>query len=406
MNIFVIPSWFPSKDRPLSGTMIQEQVEAFCQFYPSVNVGVSIWGQQEEDYLLWTKDHFRNLKKILTADRSPYQARLLPNLKVYHSPAFTWTRKFLNGNTRNIIQANIRNLEAFEAEHGPVDLIHAHVGYPAGIIAMEVAEKRNKPYCLTERMGPFPWVHTVDKSGFLTDYYRAPYLKAAVNIAVSPFQAEMMGKQGIDNIKVIPNFVNEKVFIPAPEKQPEQEPYTFFSLSYIAPNKGTDVVVRAAGELLRKYKNVKFRMGGGGPFLQSCQTLAAELGIAEHFTWLGDTDRETALHEFQKCDAFVLASQYESMGIVYVEAIACGKPIIATKCGGPETTVTPANGLLVEKDNRAALAQAMEHIMTHRHKYNSAIIREDFLRRFSIQSVVPRLYDLYHEVMEGKSTKA
>lgn len=386
--------------------MIKEQIEAFCQYYPSVNMGVSIWGQQEEEYLLWTKDYFRNLKKILAADRAPYHTKLLPNLKVYHSPTFTWSRKFLNGNTRNIFQANIRNLKTFEAEHGPVDLIHAHVGYPAGIIAMQVAEKLQKPFCLTEHMGPFPWKHTTNKKGKLTSYYKAPYLKAAVNIAVSPFQAEMMHRQGIDNIKVIPNFVDEKIFIPAHEKQPEPESYTFFSLSYIAPNKGTDVVVRAAGELLRKYKNVTFRMGGGGPFLQSCQALAAELGIAEHFTWLGDTDRETALQEFQKCDAFVLASQYESMGIVYVEAIACGKPIIATKCGGPEATVTPANGLLVEKDNPTELAQAMEHIMTHRHKYDSDTIREDFLRRFSTQAVVPRLFDLYHEIIQGKNTKA
>ncbi|WP_235337505.1 glycosyltransferase family 4 protein [Pontibacter korlensis] len=401
MNVFVIPSWFPSKDHPVSGTMIKEQTEAFCQYYPSVNVGISVWGQQDEDFLLWTKHHIKNLWKVIKANTTPYQTSLLSNLKVYHRPTFTWTRKILKGNLKGVVKSNIENLKNFEADFGPVDVIHAHVGFPAGLIAMEVAEKRNIPFCLSERMGPFPWPHTLNKEGKLLAYYKQPYIKSAVNIAVSPFQQEVMYKQGIMNTVMIPNFVNENIFAPASVANVNTDAFTFFSLSYVAPNKGTDLVVFAAKELLLKYKNINFRIGGDGPFLDHCKELTFSLGIAENFTWLGELDRKAAIQEFQSCNAFVLASQYESMGIVYVEAIACGKPIIATRCGGPETTVNSINGLLVEKDNPVELSKAMEYIVVNREKYSSSNIREDYLRHFSIQAIAPKLYDLYKEIIQN-----
>lgn len=395
MNIFVIPSWFPSKDHPISGVMIKEQTEAFCRFYPSVNIGISVWGQQEEAYLLWIRDHVKNLKKLIFSDTSHYSKSILPNLKIYSTPTFTWSRKLLAGNFKNVVKANLNNLEAFEREFGSVDVIHAHVGFPAGLIAMEVAKKTGKPYCLTEHMGPFPWPHTKNRHGKMLKYYKQPYLEAAMNIAVSPYQATLMEQNEIKNVAVIPNFVNENLFFPKPAEQSPAKEFSFFSMSFIAPNKGTDVLIHAAHILLQRHKKISFRVGGAGPFLSYCQALATRLGVASHFTWLGVTDRETAIREFQQCDAFVLPSQYESMGIVYVEAIACGKPIVATQCGGPETIVNPQNGVLVEINNPSALAEGMEQVMLSRSKYDYKIIRSSFLEKYSVQAVAPQLLELY-----------
>lgn len=396
MNIFVIPSWFPSKDRPVSGAMIKEQLEAFCHYYPSANVGVSIWGQMEEQFLLWSKDHIKNITKLVTGKTAHYTTNILPNLRTYHTPTYTWTNKVLKGNLRGIIRANIQNLTSFEADYGSVDVIHVHTGYPAGMIAMEVAKAVNKPYCLTEHMGPFPRPQTTDRSGMLSAYYKQPYQRSSINIAVSPFQADVMQSQGIRNLAVIPNFVDEQYFKPLSSYQfSTNRPFIFFTLAYISSNKGIDVLLKAIHEVSQEYKNVVFNIGGSSPFLQRYKQMASDLGIDDYVEWLGEIDRDKALLEYQNCDAFVLPSLYESMGVVYIEALACGKPIIATKCGGPETTVTPFNGLLIEKNNVEDLTMAIHKLIETRANYSSSEIRDDFMKRFSAQAVVPKLFDIY-----------
>ncbi|OKL39156.1 glycosyltransferase [Pontibacter flavimaris] len=406
MNIFVIPSWFPSKDRPVSGTMIKEQTEAFCRFYPDVNIGISNWGQMEERFLLWSKDHVKNISKLLRAKPKPFKTVLAPNLKVYHHYTFTWTSKLLGGNMLGIIKANLSNIKAFEVEHGPIDIIHAHVGYPAGIIAMRVAERLRKPYCLTERMGPFPWAQTADKNGRLADYYKQPYLRTSANIAVSPFQVEALRKQGIDNIMMIPNFIDENFFKPSPDYHPQSEKFTFFTLSYPSPQKGTDILLQAIKGLSEKNKNILFRIGGSSPYIDGYKRMASELGIQQYVAWLGEINRKEALHEYQFCDAFALPSFYESMGIVYIEALACGKPVIATRCGGPESTVTPLNGLLIEKNNVAELIEAMETLIKRRESYDSNSIRADFLARFSTQAIAPKTFNMYQRIISNSLDKA
>ncbi|MCC9167767.1 glycosyltransferase [Pontibacter harenae] len=398
MNIFVIPSWYPSKDRPVSGVMIKEQTVALCKSHPHINVGISIWGNKDERNLLWAKDHFKNISKLIAERDKPSSNRLLPNLTEYTKPTFSWTKKILKGNFQNIVKANLYNLDAFVRDYGPVDLIHAHVGHPAGSIAMEVAKRRNLPYCLTEHIGPFPAPTTTDSKGNILPFYKLPFDAAALNIAVSPFQKQRMELQGIENAKVIPNFADEYFFRPANTAKPSSDHFTFLTLSFIAPTKGTGILIEAISKLTAKHKKVKFRIAGEGntvPF----QELAKRLGIEEHIAWLGNIDRSAVLAEYQQADAFVMPSQYESFGIVYIEAIACGKPIIATKCGGPESIVAPVNGLLVDKNNPEALAAAMHDMVINYNRYDSKQIRQDFMNRFSGQAVLPRLVQQYQEII-------
>jgi len=104
----------------------------------------------------------------------------------------------------------------------------------------------------------------------------------------------------------------------------------------------------------------------------------------------------------QNSDCFVLASQSESFGTVYIEAIACGKPIIATRCGGPESIVNDGNGILVPVDDYEKLAEAIIKMITESDKYDPVAIRKDFLDRFSKKVVVEKYVKIYKELTEKK----
>ena len=116
-------------------------------------------------------------------------------------------------------------------------------------------------------------------------------------------------------------------------------------------------------------------------------------------TWLGQLPRERAREEFARCDCFVLTSRHESFGIVFVEAGASGKPVIATRCGGPEIIVTPENGVLVEVGDLEGIARALGSMFAGARGYDAERIRSRTLERYSREAVVARLEDVYRRVL-------
>lgn len=407
MNVFIIPSWYPSKDNPLNGIFIQEQTYDLCNNVPTLNIGVSLWGQKDNQTLLWVKDHVWNLPKIISASLVSSKNVVIPNLTIYNSPTYTWSRKVFKGNINGIIHANASNLQQFKSEYGQVDLIHAHVGYPAGRVALGLSRLFDIPYIITEHMIPFPSCYDADKHGNLTSYYKEPYMHSSANIAVGESLSLTMSSIGLPNVKTIPNFIDENFFIPPSENSSSANfpKFTFFTLSEIIPRKGIDILLRAIKILSHQGANINIRIGGTGPNIEEYKAMAKMFAIEDYIKWLGPLTRESARNEYQQANAFVLSSHDESMGIVYIEALACGKPVIATRCGGPETIVNDVNGILVEKKNPQELANAMMVMIKNHHQYDSYAIRKDFLNRFSKKAVIPKLIDLYQEVIsQHKST--
>ena len=123
-------------------------------------------------------------------------------------------------------------------------------------------------------------------------------------------------------------------------------------------------------------------------------------------TWIVKFDAPgVSRHGFETCDCFVLPSHHESFGIVFTEAMACGKPVIATRCGGPEAIVRPESGLLLEVGDVDALADALEHMFRHAHEYDRERIRADFERRFSRAVIVDALEAIYERVCTQRARR-
>lgn len=399
MNIFHIPSWYPSVDEPISGIFTQEQIIAMAVHYPQDNFGISLWGQKTEANLLWAHEPLKGVAKIIKRLwHRPSQNSLGTNLIEYHTPAYTWTEKFLKGNLSGILRANESNLLLFSQQFGKVALIHAHVSFPAGLIAQHLSFKFGIPYIITEQMSPFPF-DSFSRNGKPMHKVLNPIRQASRVIAISPAAArDIKEKTGVQSV-VIPNLVNENLFKPLalPENSSSIQAFTFFSLGRMVPQKGIPDLLKAIALLHNKH--IKFRIGGDGTHLMEYKQLADTLAINEQVVWLGALDRYEAAREFNHCQAFVLPSLHESMGVVYAEALACGKPIIATRCGGPEFIVQQHNGLLIEVNAPQQLSQAMNYLARNIHKYSTVEIRADFMARFSTKVITKKIYNLYKSLM-------
>lgn len=138
--------------------------------------------------------------------------------------------------------------------------------------------------------------------------------------------------------------------------------FTVFSVCRFYPRKRIDILLRASAQLVHRIPELDVRIAGGGLEQQRLIELWRELKLEKVVHWLGDvTDSELA-REYNRADIFCLPSVQEGFGIVFLEAMAAGKPIVAARSAAvPE--VIP-QGMLVEPDNPEALAEGIFRLYT------------------------------------------
>ena len=95
----------------------------------------------------------------------------------------------------------------------------------------------------------------------------------------------------------------------------------------------------------------------------------------------------------------VLPSKYETFGVVLIESLALGRPVIATRCGGPESIVRQQDGLLIEPNDINALSLAMKSMVKNYENYNSLEIRQACIERFGSRSIAKKIINNYSEII-------
>lgn len=153
-------------------------------------------------------------------------------------------------------------------------------------------------------------------------------------------------------LEVIGNGVTLPEHLPLPHDGP------VLSVGRLIPSKGMDVVIEACASLGRPLV-----IAGSGSSQPALEAQASALGAEVHFAGLVDHDRLATL--YRSASVVVLASRREGMPNVILEAMAHGRPVVATPCGGiPELITDGVNGLLVPQDDPGALAAALDRLFT------------------------------------------
>jgi glycosyltransferase involved in cell wall biosynthesis len=194
---------------------------------------------------------------------------------------------------------------------------------------------------------------------------------------------------------VLPNFIDETRF--APGSRRPAEPFRFLSVGHLVPQKGFDVLLRALALCHARGDRFHLTIVGKGYEEDALRGIARELDVESSVTWLGAPERTSMPEIYRAADAFVLASRHESFGVVVIEALASGLPVVATRCGGPEEIVTPEVGELAPAEDPAALADAMSRLAAR--SVERAAIRRYFDSTYASAVVVPRLEQLYRDVL-------
>jgi len=390
MHIVVIPSWYKSDRNPYSGSFFEEQARALQAagnevriFFPS----------------LYPVSH-------LFKDKPKYDAVADDNGLITHAVV-------IQGIIPRAIKVNIRYLQwgadrlfkKYIRQHGKPDILHAHSVFDAGIIGSFFAQKYNIPLVLTEHLTHF--TGSLAKHQFKKDIARSVFMSASQSIAVSRhFKNDLELAMGIDSrvFKVVYNMVANHFYDSyIPKKIQPGEPFVFFTNSFLNIRKNHTLQLDALKVLVEKGLDVKLVVGGAGEAEEHLKNYTRQLGLDQYVVFLGGLTRQRVKEEIDKSHAFLLSSTFESFGVVLIESIISGRPVISTDCGGPGEIVNEMNGYLVPSADTATYAGFMERMINNYALFNQEKMRQDCFSRFSEQTIAAELMEVYHGVIEKKN---
>jgi L-malate glycosyltransferase len=379
MKIFVVPSWYPDSENSLRGIFFKEQVHALKK------EGMDIVVLYPE---IWSIKTFIKQKPGVFCE-------IEEGIKTYRYKGYNFIPR-VPWIAYHIYRARLKKLFSLAIKReGKPDLVHAHSLIWGGVAVAELAENHSIPLVVTEHSSAFG-------RGLLKPFHQK-LIKRKVNsirhfIAVSnSLKNDLSGFIPPEQIEVIPNIVDTEFFNISNKKRSK---FTFFTLAMLKENKGIDVLIKAFSQKF-KASEAELLIGGDGIEKRQLEDLAANLNIDKQVTFLGKLSRERTSDFMEQCDVFVLPSRYETFGVVYIEALSCGKPVIATKCGGPEMMVNKQNGLLVPVDHVEELGGAMSYVKENYQSYDPAAIRRECIEQYSEKAVTAKLINYYKEVVSG-----
>ncbi len=390
MKVFVIPSWFPSSSKPHYGIFIKEQLELLANERPGWRIGVCTWGQGDSGKLLWAKDHLFNLKKVLRHSREkPSIKQISPNLTHYYQPALSWTKRIKGGNLANTIRASEQNFNKFKTQYGSPDILWVQASYPGAFIGNYLSKKHHIPYVVHVRFGGFMFENLLKDVGKKKYEFLENINKSNKVTVTSKSQLESL-RGYIPETTVISNPVDTD-FFSVGASQDER----ILAIGRFEKEKGFDILIEAMKDV-----NSNLTIIGTGSLLKSAQTQVARLGLKKKISFVGELDRLEVKRLIQGCNFLVLPSTYETFGNVLLEAMSCGKPVVATKCGGPEEIVSAGSGYLCEP-NPEDLAEKLNLMISNRLTFNSGKIRGEIDAKFSPAIWAEKIEELFKSVVSG-----
>lgn len=281
-------------------------------------------------------------------------------------------------------------------EQGKPDIIHAHFS-GIGFVASILKEKYNIPFVLTEHFSG------IMKQPITKDIFKIAkiaYSKADKIIAVSPELKNIIYEKFEKNAIYIPNIVDTNLFSYA--NKDNKNTFLFVSVGSLIYGKRMDLTIEAFIDAFKGSDKVFLTIFGEGPERQKLEELVRINKMEKQIKLMGMQSRKVIADYLKECDCFVLASQTETFGVVYIEAMASGLPVIATKCGGPESFVNEENGVLIPVDNKDALVTAMKNMYSGKYKYDKKTISADTIKKFSPKTISKKLTDVYEDALKEK----
>lgn len=388
----MMPSWYPTPGEPLAGVFFRELAIATRAAGFPVRVAVP------QRYL--SSRLYRERGRVLPAVEQSEEDNI---------PVYRWSIGVGGGGRfplavqyRLFLWGGEYCFRRYVLEEGTPDLIHAHSILWGGVLAAHLKVRYGIPFVVTEHSSAY-------QQNLVSAFERRLTTRVLEAADARTFVSAQLAGAMEANFGTVtrpwiwtPNMVDTR-FRPRGEKRDlKKGQFVFLSIGFLVGHKGHRILLGAFARQFAGDASTRLRIAGDGPLRAELEGLAKELEISAQVDFLGALSRDQTLAEMQNADALVHASPFETFGVVLIEAMACGIPVIAASKGGPESIIHAENGILVPPEDPEVLGQAMDRLRSTINDYDSRIIREDCLHRFGEAPSMERLREVYANVLGAR----
>lgn len=395
LKVLVIPSWYPSEQFPAAGIFIYQQVSAL---EPLCDVAVlhiqEVAGGVDARVIHNGKTTIvhggigRSLTKAVAPRRT--LIRRIRAVSAYYYNKFVGYRRVARA-----------AYEQLRSTWGDADIIHVQALFPAAQAARAIQRRHPIPYVVTEHAEDY--VATVKRGifrlpGVMPLVIRPLARRASRTIAVSRFLADRLVALDLARDPVVvPNIVP----VHSPEPAHPDPPHVISHVSVMGPAKNFEGLMGAVDSLRGTRDDFVLRLVGDGTCRPQIEALVDSLDLGD-FVELAGTMSAQQVREHLATSAFtVISSTYETFSVSAAESLMCGRPVLSTRCGGPEEFITPGVGRLVDAGSADALAHGLDWMLDHYLDFDPQALHAYAVERFAPDAVAHRILGVYEEVLGG-----
>lgn len=377
---------FPNPAEPIRGLFVAEQVRATRAFVDWRVIAPVPWVPPL-------------IGPLLGHQRVPLEGRL-EGIPVVRPRYLVLPRRILYTSVARAISRASRGVfERALAERRP-DFVHVHALYPSAAAVRRLIEGTGLPLVVSVHGSDL--YTNVTRESWAREVRAAAMAARAVVCVSHRLAADLITLASADPARmvVVPDTYDDKRFVYAP-REARDGPVHLVSVGRLVRVKGHDVLLRAFGTAVRDGLDATLEIIGAGPEIGPLKTIAEQEGVSARVRFSGELTGEALAMALRSADVFVLPSRSEGFGVAAVEALAIGLPVVATRCGGPQDTVGPHDGALVEPDDAEALAAGIEAVCRKLGSFDRAAIAERARERFAPERVASALVSVYRAIIDG-----
>ncbi len=381
IKVLWLASWYPNREHNYYGIFIKKQAAAASDFC--------------ELSVLYAQESADNAYEMDIDNSSFLQVIVYyPNSKFL---IFKWLRYF---------KALLKGFKVIKKRVGKPELVHVHVTYPVGIMALYLKLFHNLNFIISEHSSFYKkWsAGNINNHFIIKIISKICFYYTSTTIALSENHANILRKLNLTHLfRVIPNVVDTDIFnLPIENRPIKKDKLRLLHVSSLyEPDKNVMGILRGVALLNKQRQDFELHIIGNEIYHSDLKNYADSLGLSQNcISFQGFIPEKEVAMSMQKADIFILFSRIEGLPCVILEAMSVGLPIIATDTGGMSEWITPETGILLNVADETGLMEAMNYVMDNYHQYDPSVIRSKIVEKCSVEVVGYAIVYAYEGVLK------
>lgn len=381
IKVLWLASWYPSRENNYFGVFIKKQAVA-----ASVGCELSV---------LYAQESAGNVYEIDIETSSFLQ------VIVYYPKSnflfFKWMRYF---------KALLKGFNVIKKRAGKPELVHVHVTYPVGIMALYLKFFHNLNFIISEHSSFYKkWSTGNMNNHFIIKIIsKICFNQASTTVALSKNHANIIKKLNLaDRFHTVPNVVDAQIFNEPLKNRPLiKDRFRLLHVSSLyEPDKNVTGILRGIAILSQYRQDFELHIIGNEKFHPDLKKYADFLGLSEKcISFQGFITEIEVAAAMRQADIFILFSRFEGLPCVILEAMSVGLPVIATETGGMSEWINSETGILINIGDETNLWESMNYVMENYHQYDPSVIRSKIVEKCSVEVVGKAIVSAYEAVLK------